>query len=198
MKKSQKKNIDSHLEATRYWGPSDNTILSVNFLNKYQRRVLDLGCGSLRNSKFLFNSGFVVDAVDKDPDVKNYTEFFKNRPKGLFNLKITDYLKLDLEVKKYDIVVAQNSLSFNTKTEVRKMINKIYRALKTGGFFAGNLYGLKDFRVEKGNMSFYTEDGVISSMSKFKIEKMNEAEGNTEENGRSTHWHTFEFVAKKK
>jgi len=192
------KKVDDYLETTKYWGPSNNTILSVHLFNKYDKKALDLGCGSLRNSKFLFNSGFIVDAIDKDPGVKKYTEFFKTRPKGVFNLKIADYIKFDLGREKYDIVVAQNSLSFNRKDEVGKVINGIYKTLKSDGIFAGNLYGLKDFRFGRNKMSFYTKDEVKSLLSKFKEVWLIEDEGGEKESGKKFHWHAYEFVVQKK
>ena len=191
------KKLNDHLEATRFWGPSNNTILSIHYLSKFKRRALDLGCGSLRNSKFLFNSGLIVDAIDKDPKVKKFREFFKGRPKGLFNLKIADYLKSNLGEEKYDIVVAQNCLSFNNKNDVKKIIIKIYKALKMNGYFAGNIYGIKDFRVGKSNTSFYTKNEAASLLRKFKLIWLTEDKGDGEESGKKFHWDTYEFLAQK-
>jgi SAM-dependent methyltransferase len=175
MKKKQEK-VDNYLEDTKYWGPSSNTFLSVQLINNFKRRALDLGCGSFRNSKYLFNCGFIIDAIDKDPRVKNYTGFFTNyikllskKYKKIFNLRIADYLKCNLGKNKYDIVVSENSLSLNKKSDVKNMIRKIYIALKDGGYFAGNLYGLRDFRVGKKSMSFYTKKEAKLLLSEFKI-----------------------------
>lgn len=197
--------FDPHLEATKYWGPSMNTFLSIQMMNDYGRRALDLGCGSFRNSKFLSNCGFIVDAIDKDPRVKNYTDFFDNRVKYLgqknrkiFTLKIADYIKCNIGEEKYDIVVAENSLSFNDKDAVETMINKIYVSLKKGGYFAGNLYGLQDFRSSEGKkMSFYTKSEVESLLYKFKVKELADREGDSEENGVKFHWHAFEFIVQK-
>jgi SAM-dependent methyltransferase len=190
-----KKKQQGHLEETKYWGPSNNTVLSVHHLNKFEKRALDLGCGSLRNSKYLFNCGLIVDAMDKNSSVKKYAKFFENRPKGLFNLKIVDYTRSTFGKSKYDIVVAQNSLSFNEKKIVENVIVKIRKALRDKGMFAGNLYGLKDFRVGSRKMSFYSKREVKSLLETIgEIHMLVEDEGETK---KGKHWHAYEFVVEK-
>lgn len=157
--------MTNHLEETRYWGPSNATVIGVNHLNHYNKRALDLGCGSLRHSKYLFNCGFVVDAIDKDEEVVKYADFFDSRPKGLFNLIISDYNTLDLGTEKYDIVVAQNTLSFNSKTLLDNLFSKISKSLKRNGVFVGNLYGVNDFRSVNQSMTFFTSDYAHSTLS---------------------------------
>lgn len=186
-----------HLEETKYLGPSNNTVVSVHLLNKYQKRALDLGCGSFRSSKFLFSCGFIVDAIDKDEAVKDYTPFFRYRPKELFNLIVADYLQYDLGEGKYDIIIAENTLSFNLREEVLKVIAKIKIALKSGGMFAGNFYGLKDFRaVGRPKMSFYIKEEAESILKQIgQIHKLIETEGKTEKGNKPLH--TYEFVVEK-
>ncbi|MFH1971375.1 MAG: methyltransferase domain-containing protein [Patescibacteria group bacterium] len=202
--KAKHEKVDSHLEETKFWGPSNNTFFAIHSVNDYKRRALDLGCGSFRNSKFLFNSGFIVDAIDKDSRVKDFTELFKQRrsfyklkSKEFFNLKIADYLCCDLGKGKYDIVVSENSLSFNKRKDVQKMMHKIYIAMKKGGYFAGNFFGLKDFRFGKKNMSFYKKDEVLSLIKKFEIVWFEEQEGDDKQGSSDFHWHAFEFLVKK-
>ena len=119
------------------------------------------------------------------------------RPKDAFNIIIGDYVKIDLGKKYYDIVVAQDTLSFNNKSDTKKVINKVYKTLKKGGYFAGNLYGLKDFAVGRKGMSFYTERQVKDLLDIFKNIEITNEEGEDEESGKKFHWHTFEFVVQK-
>lgn len=188
--------MTSYLEETKYWGPSNNAVVAVQIQNKYTKKALDLGCGSLRNSKYLFNSGFMVDAIDKDEKVREYTSFFKDRPKDAFKLIVDDYVKCNLGDEVYDIVIAQNTLSFNEKDEVEQVVSKIKRCLKVKGTFAGNFYSLEDYRVNSGGMSFYSEHEAKKLLSKVgKLLFFSKEEGQ-DENGNSK-WTTYEFVVQK-
>ena len=163
-----------YLDETRYHPVSNSLYLSVASLNEYKRRALDLGCGALRDSKFLFNCGFVVDAIDKDPLIQEYTDFFKDCPKGSFNLIAEDYNTYDLGNEKYLIINAQNTISFNTKSQVNKLVEKVYNALLPGGCFSGNLFGQDDswVEVEDKNMSFYSRKEAMKLLKKFKIKEV--------------------------
>lgn len=187
---------NNHLEETKNWGSSNNVFIANMLLNKYKNRALDLGCGSLRNSKFLFNCGYIVDAIDRDEDVKRYTKFFDQRPKELFNLLIEDYTDYDFESNKYKIVVAQNTLSFNSEQKVLKVVKAIREALMKGGYFAGNLYGFKDYHMGSGEMSFYSKEKVEKLLAVVgSIHSLLEDEGVTKIGEK---WHTHEFVVEKK
>lgn len=203
--KSRKEEVDSHLEETKYWGPSNNTVFAIHEVNDYKRRALDLGCGSFRNSKFLLNCGFIIDAIDNDPRVKGYADniiksnIFCLRGKGkkIFNLKIANYLNSDFGKEKYEVVIAENSLSFNRKRDVKRVISKIYVSLRSGGCFGGNLFGLNDYRYSKNNMSFYTKKEAELLLNKFKVKWFDEQEGDGKLGGKDFHWHAFEFVVQK-
>ncbi|KKQ43435.1 MAG: hypothetical protein US60_C0002G0043 [Microgenomates group bacterium GW2011_GWC1_37_8] len=198
--KRKTSNVKQYLEKTKYYPVSPATSYAVMYLNNYKRRALDLGCGALRDSKYFFNCGFTVDAIDKQPQVKKYTEFFKYRPKGLFNIIVADYNKYNFGKNKYILINAQNTLSFNREVDVSKIIEKIYNALKKGGYFSGNLFGPKDTWVKERDekMSFYTLKKVKKLISKFKIRKIWEYDEDGETaNGEKKHWHIINFVAQK-
>ncbi|GEM_PF-3491946 len=157
--------MTNHLEESRYWGPSNTAVIGVQHLNNYSKRALDLGCGSLRHSKYLFNCGYIVDAIDKDSEVVKYSNFFDHRPKELFSLTIGDYNNLDLGEDKYDIVVSENTLSFNRKVDLDSLLPRIIKSIKRNGVFAGNLYGEGDFRRDNPTMTFFTRESAYSTLS---------------------------------
>lgn len=189
-----------HLEETKYWGPSHSTMVAVDLINKYKRRALDLGCGSLRDSKYLYSCGFIVDAIDNEPLVRKYDNFFRKQPKGKFNLIISDYNKHDLGRNKYILIHAQNTLSYNSKNLVKKLINKVYDALQNEGYFSGNLFGIRDSlsKLKRPDMSSYNLKEINKLLNKFEIKKIWETEEDIKtENGKEKHWHTINFVARK-
>ena len=101
------------------------------FLSRVEEkgRILDLGCGSGRDSFFFLERGFSVDSLDG-------SEAMKREAESLFgiNVRLSDFLSLD-EVEKYDGVWAQASILHLEEESLRKVLNLISRALKTGGVF---------------------------------------------------------------
>ena len=101
------------------------------FLSRVEEkgRILDLGCGSGRDSFFFLEKGFFVDSMDGSEDMKREAE----RLFGI-NVRLSDFLSLD-EEEKYDGVWAQASILHLEEESLRKVLNLISRALKTGGVF---------------------------------------------------------------
>ena len=101
------------------------------FLSRVEEkgRILDLGCGSGRDSFFFLEKGFFVDSMDGSEDMKREAE----RLFGI-NVRLSDFLSLD-EEEKYDGVWAQTSILHLEEESLRKVLNLISRALKTGGVF---------------------------------------------------------------
>ena len=101
------------------------------FLSRVEEkgRILDLGCGSGRDSFFFLERGFSVDSLDGSEAMKREAE----RLFGI-NVRLSDFLSLD-EEEKYDGVWAQASILHLKEESLRKVLNLISRALKTGGVF---------------------------------------------------------------
>ena len=101
------------------------------FLSRVEEkgRILDLGCGSGRDSFFFLERGFYVDSLDGSETMKREAE----RLFGI-NVRLSDFLSLD-EEEKYDGVWAQASILHLEEESLRKVLNLISRALKTGGVF---------------------------------------------------------------
>ena len=101
------------------------------FLSRVEEkgRILDLGCGSGRDSFFFLERGFYVDSLDGSEAMKREAE----RLFGI-NVRLSDFLSLD-EYEKYDGVWAQASILHLDEESLRKVLYLISRALKTGGVF---------------------------------------------------------------
>ena len=101
------------------------------FLSRVEEkgRILDLGCGSGRDSFFFLERGCYVDSLDGSEAMKREAE----RLFGI-NVRLSDFLSLD-EEEKYDGVWAQASILHLEEESLRKVLNLISRALKTGGVF---------------------------------------------------------------
>lgn len=92
-------------------------------------RVLDLGCGSGRDSLAFLRAGFAVDAVDGSARMAEAAG-------GLTGLPVAHALFSDYEPKgPYDGIWACSSLLHVPAAELPVIISKYARALKPGGTF---------------------------------------------------------------
>ena len=104
--------------------PSETSDILKNNIHLANRgRALDIACGTGRNTHFLADSGFVVDAVD-------LSDYALEKIRTADNIKKID-ADLDsyvFEEDAYDLILKVNYLD-------RKMFPKIIKALKKGGVF---------------------------------------------------------------
>ncbi len=91
--------------------------------------ILDLGCGSGRDTKAFLYQGFRVDAIDGSDELcKKASEFTGIQVKHQYFQDITDE-------DKYDGVWACASLLHVEYNELPDVFTKIHKALKTSGIF---------------------------------------------------------------
>ena len=92
-------------------------------------KVLDIGCGNGRNSRFMMKQGYEVDGIDMAPKD--------------FGIKIV-LGEDDLPNKKYDIILANYILMFLSKKELKKVNSEILRCSKIGTTMMIEMYPAKD------------------------------------------------------
>lgn len=91
--------------------------------------ILDLGCGSGRDSMAFIEQGYRVEAVDGSVEMCKRAESLIKQP---VHLMFFDELNAD---QKYDGVWACASLLHISKGHITDMLHRISRALKPGGIF---------------------------------------------------------------
>lgn len=137
-----------------FGGLKPNSTLE-KYLAKFPKgKALDIGAGGGRNSIFLAENGFEVEAIDK---IKEGLEKIKNLSKE-HKLKIKtkkcDISKFKFGKNKYSLIVATYSLDFLKKNEIYLILNKIKESVMTNGFVYLSVISVKDpmykFITEKG------------------------------------------------
>lgn len=128
-----------------YWGGLKPDSTLEKYLAKFPKgKAIDIGAGGGRNSIFLAENGFEVEAIDK---VKKRLEKIKNLAKE-HKLKIKtkkcDINKFKFEKNKYSLIVATHSLDFLKKNEVYLILNKIKESVMTNGFVYLSVFSVKD------------------------------------------------------
>ena len=108
-------------------------------------RILDLGCGSGRDTKAFLNKGYVVDAIDGSEDLCKLASDYTG-----IRVKCMDLRQL-VSVGEYNAVWACASLLHISYKELPVVLSRIELALKTPGFVYmsfkyGDFEGIRDER----------------------------------------------------
>ena len=115
--------------------------------------VLDLGCGSGRDSRFFLDNGYSVTAIDGSIEVAKFASDFIGKTVEVKTFQELDYLNT------FDGIWACASLLHCPKSEIEDVIFKINQALKINGVvYMSFKYG-QDERVDERGRFFndYTE-----------------------------------------
>ena len=127
-----------------------------------KQRLLEIGAGPGRDSKFFQDNGLDVICTDLSPAMVELC-----RAKGLTAYAM-DFLNLDFPAGSFDAVYALNCLLHVPKNDFLTVLETIRTLLKPGGLFYVGLYGGTDFEgvwpldtyVPKRFFSFHTDDQI--------------------------------------
>lgn len=120
-----------------------------------QSHILDLGCGSGRDSKFFADIGHLVIAVDGSPELcQKATEYTG------FPVRCMLFDELDFH-EEFDAVWACASLLHVEKSKMHDVLKLVSNALKCGGtLYVSYKYG-QNQRLQSGRLfSDYTEQDI--------------------------------------
>lgn len=108
-------------------------------------RILDLGCGSGRDSKTFLEMGYSVTALDGSPKLCSIA----SRRTGL-PVRCLMFQELDYD-KNFEGIWACSSLHHLSRTQLNETLPRVIRALKPGGvLYTCFKYGESDYDDERG------------------------------------------------
>lgn len=136
-----------------------------NFFLKYLSKnayILDLGCGSGRDSLYFLKHGFKVTAIEGASKLSMLASKLIGQPVqniNFINIK-------DIEI--YDGIWACASLLHLDKNSFFKMLTKLYKALKSDGIMYISLKIGKDFSAYENNrfFTYYKEETLYQLLKK--------------------------------
>lgn len=165
-------------------------------------KAIELGIGSGTDTIHLLKSGWNVDAVDINEEGRNRVQkAIESEQEDRFVFIKRKFEDLKLQKNQYDLVVGFDSLHFCDKEFFQEFFNTISGALKTNGYFIGNLLGDKDSwkKIKNNSMVFFSREEIVNLFKEYEIVflKENESDGQTI-SGKPKHWHSFLIKARKK
>lgn len=133
-------------------------------LKEKNGEILDLGCGSGRDSKYFIESGYKVLALDLSPVLaKKAAEYIGQE------VFVADMRYLDFE-ERFIGIWACASLLHLTEKEILETIKKCYKALKKDGiFYASFKYGEKNYKKDGRNFTCFTREKFLKLTEKLEF-----------------------------
>lgn len=161
------------------------------------RLAIDLGCGDGTESAVMLERGWSVLAVDGEAAAIRHL---------LGKVPAENRSRLQTQVAKFkdvvlpaaDLIHASLSIPFCEPEHFPALWQKIRHAIKPGGRFAGQFFGVRDSWANEPNMTFHTEDQVRAMLEGLEIEHFHEMDEDGTTASGSKHWHVFTVIARKK
>ncbi|OGH12325.1 MAG: hypothetical protein A2776_02335 [Candidatus Levybacteria bacterium RIFCSPHIGHO2_01_FULL_40_10] len=151
-KKTTRESYDRHakdfeLHSKTYRGKSKDWIDFFVSHFKKNDKILDVGCGSGRDSRYLFDRGLNVVGIDFSKELIKIAK--KKNPKGKF--LVMDFEDMDFPDSSFNGVWAHASLLHVPKDKLLSILKKIQSIMKEGGLFFSSFRVGKDekFTVER-------------------------------------------------
>ncbi len=154
--------------------------------------ALDLGCGAGRDTRYLLDQGFYVTAVDREAAA---LALLADLPAE--RLRLVKSAFEDFTFEHYDLINAQYALPFIQKGQFDAVFARLKAALKSGGIFTGQFFGVNDsWNTSETTMTFLTSAQVQAALRELNVVELREedADGTTAV-GTSKHWHVYHIVA---
>ena len=131
------------------FGEEPNAFLASQASRLGQGHALALADGEGRNSVWLAQQGFTVDAFDFSAPAIAKAHALAERHKVHVNLSCSPWQSFDWKPRHYDLV-AGIFFQFSTPDERAELFEKIIRSLKPGGIVVIQGYGKKQLEYKTG------------------------------------------------
>jgi len=149
--KDKQKWDTKYLQKSQLLNPRKPSINLVNHLTKcVGKRALDLGCGAGRNTIYLAQNGFSVDALDIAQIALDalHVELQKQNLTKYVNTKLSDLDNFEAQKDSYDLALMCNFLD-------RELIEKVKRTLSLDGIFIIETYMIDENNEKKDSNQNY-------------------------------------------
>jgi len=158
--------------------------------------AIDLGCGDGTETALLLARGWKVLAVDGE--AAGIKRLMDKVPQGTqVNLQTQVSRFEEVTLSSADLIHASYSIPFCHPHHFPVLWGKITNALKPGGRFAGQFFGVHDSWADNQDMTFHTETQVRAMLEKLETEYFHEQDEDGQAASGPKHWHVFTVIARK-
>jgi SAM-dependent methyltransferase len=161
-------------------------------------QAVDLGFGDGTETLAMLAAGWRVLAVDNEPAAITRLETAtpaKHRPR--LDVKAVPFEQVELP--NADLVYAGLSLPFCRPDYFEGLWRDIRDCLRPGGRFAGQLFGVRDARVDSPYIMSHSLEEVERLLATgLEVETFREIDEEREAFVGPEHWHMFEIIVRKK
>lgn len=158
--------------------------------------AIDLGCGDGIESVVLLERGWNVLAIDAQPAaIKCLVGKVSDENQVRLQTQVAKFE--DVVFPSVDLIHAGLSIPFCHPEYFPTLWGRVVTAIKPGGRFAGQLFGVRDSWVVDQGMIFLTEDQVRALFKNFDIETFHELDEDGQATSGPKHWHMFTIIARK-
>lgn len=140
---------------------------------KPKSSILDIGCGSGRDSIFFAKNGFDVTGIDISEEAISKAKAAAEKQKLKIRFDPMSAEKISFGNETFDGIYSNAVLHF---TELKKSGDEIYRILKKNGLSFLSIILTTKYPQTNEIVKRYSREQIISAFSKFKILKQDETE----------------------
>lgn len=159
-------------------------------------QAIDLGCGDGTETVVLLSRGWKVLAVDGEST--GIKRLMDKVPQGAQVHLQTQVAKFEeVVLPPADLIHASYSIPFCHPDHFPALWEKIANALKPGGRFAGQFFGVHDSWADSKGMAFHTEAQVRAMIERFETEYFHEQDEDGQAASGPKHWHVFTVIVRK-
>lgn len=135
---------------------ADMSMLYEKFLDRLpakKGKILDLGCGSGRDSKFFKDMGFEIVAMDLSEELGEKASEYIGQ-----EVIVKDMRELDFEDEFIGVWACASILHLPIE-DIGIVLGKIFKSLKNGGIFYSSFkYGERDYTKDGREFTCFTEE----------------------------------------
>jgi len=159
--------------------------------------AIDVGCGDGTETFHLLQNGWRVLAIDQQPAaVARVQSLVPPQLQRHLETRVAPFENLTLPPA--DFVYAGFSLPFCHPAKFDSLWAEMTAAIRPGGRFAGQLFGIHDTWADDKGMTFHTREQVDALLTAFDVEFFNEVDEDGSAVSGPKHWHVFHVLARKK
>ncbi len=158
-------------------------------------KAIDIGGGSLRDTRYLLDQGFDVTVMDNSPLLNEEVARIQNVKLHQFVASFEDF---PFPKNEYDLASAMFALTFCDPLHFDTVFKKIEDSLRSGGIFCGQLFGDRDMWSNNPNMTYPNKGHLMKLLSNFEVINFCEKETDDKDSSDEVRsGHVFQFIARK-